>query len=197
MCIKSQNKNFTVAFYFEHLVFSEEKERTDFKFLLPGHSFGAVDRGSGRAENTVLGSNEHIEVRQDYVQRINSSSLHPRITWIEMEQQNLKSYSTWLRARYIDRKKDIRDQEYHFSETMYFNFGIGERLDRDEEVKTFFFLFIMLRLRKLHSHMIIRAKKSKRNTIQYTGGADRDTTTAGSQLLWARIKEAKKVKKYS
>ena len=50
----------------------------------------------------------------------------------------------------------------------------------------------MLRLRKLHSHMIIREKKSKRNTIQYTGGVDRDTTTAGSQLLWARIKETKK-----
>ena len=96
-----------------------------------------MDRGSGRTENTVLGSNEHIEVPQDYVQRINSSSLHPRITWIEMEQQNLKSYSTWLRARYIDRKKDIRGQEYRFSETMYFNFGIGERLDRDGEVKTF------------------------------------------------------------
>ena len=47
----------------------------------------------------------------------------------------------------------------------------------------------MLRLRKLHSHMIIREKKSKKNTIQYTGGVDRNTTTAGSQLLWARIKE--------
>ena len=96
-----------------------------------------MDRGSGRTEKTVLGSNEHIEVPQDYAQQINSSSLHPRITWIKMEQQNLKSYSTWLRARYIDRKKGHPRSRVPFSETMYFNFGIGECLDRDREVKTF------------------------------------------------------------
>ena len=137
LSLRSQNKNFTVVFYFNHLVSSGEKERVDFKFLLPGHSFGAVDRGSGRTENTVLSNNEHIETPQDYVQRINSSSLHPKITWIEMEQQHLKSFSTWLRARYTDRKKDIRRQEYRFSDTMYFNFGIGERLDEDGYIKTF------------------------------------------------------------
>ena len=34
------------------------------------------------------------------------------------------------------------------------------------------------------------------NTIQYIEGVDRDTTTAGNQLLWAHIKETKNVKKY-
>lgn len=54
-----------------------------------------------------------------------------------MEQNKLKSFSTWLRARYTDRKKDIRGQEYRFSDTMHFNFGIGERLDKDGNIKTF------------------------------------------------------------
>ena len=127
-------QEFTIIIYLNHLVSSGEKERVDFKFRLPGHSFGAVDRDSGRTENTLLGNNEHIETPQDYVQRINSSSLHPKITWIEMEQQNLKSFSTWLRARYTDRKKDIRGQDYRFSDTMYFNFGIGERLDKESGI---------------------------------------------------------------
>ena len=49
----------------------------------------------------------------------------------------------------------------------------------------------MLRLRNN------KRKKSKRNTIQYTGGVDRGTTTAGSQLVWARIKETKTLKNTS
>ena len=55
----------------------------------------------------------------------------------------------------------------------------------------FIYLFTMLRLRNN------KRKKSKRNTIQYTGGVDRGTTTAGSQLVWARIKETKTLKNTS
>ena len=80
---RSQNKNFTVVFYFDHLVSTGHRERIDYKFFLAWHSFGAVDRSGGRTENIVLNKAEKIETPRDY---INSSSLHPRIT----------SYSTWL-----------------------------------------------------------------------------------------------------
>ena len=66
-------QEFTIIIYLNHLVSSGEKERVDFKFRLPGHSFGAVDRDSGRTENTLLGNNEHIETPQDNVQRVPST----------------------------------------------------------------------------------------------------------------------------
>ena len=40
----------------------------------------------------------------------------------------------------------------------------------------------------------INKKQNKRNAIQYTGGVDRETTKAGSQLLWAHIIKKQKTK---
>lgn len=135
---RSQNKNFTVAFYFDHLVSTGFRERIDFKFFLAGHSFGAVDRSGGRTENIVLSKAEKIEIPRDYVDLMNSSSLHPRITWREIEQENLKSFSTWLRMKYTEKSKDVYGNAYRFSDTMHFNYGIGERVDpADGNVKTY------------------------------------------------------------
>ena len=74
----------------------------------------------------------------DYAETINNSSLFPKLTWILPPQSAFKSYATWLRKTYRVRRKDIFNQAYRFSDTMYFNFGIGERVDpTDGIVKTF------------------------------------------------------------
>ena len=66
---------------------------------------------------------EHLETPMDYADTIHNSSLFPKLTWI------LKRYATWLRKTYGERRKDIFNQAYRFNDTMYFNFGIGERVD--------------------------------------------------------------------
>ena len=134
---RSQNKNHTVVFYFDYLVACGFRERIDYKFLEPGHSFGAVDRDSGLAESLFKNA-EYLETPIDYADTINNSSLFPRLTWILPPQSAFKSYSTWLRKKYRARSQDIFKQDYRFSDTMYFNFGIGENVDpTDGIVKTF------------------------------------------------------------
>lgn len=134
---RSQNKNHTVVFYFDYLVASGFRVRIDYKFLEAGHSFGAVDRDGGLAEGLFRNA-EHLETPVDYAETINNSSLFPKLTWILPPQSAFKSYATWLRKTYRVRRKDIFNQAYRFSDTMYFNFGIGERVDpTDGIVKTF------------------------------------------------------------
>ena len=81
---------------------------------------------------------EYLETPMDYADTINNSSLFPNLTWILPPQSAFKSYSTWLRKTYRARRQDIFNQDYRFSDTMYFNFGIGGRVDpTDGTVKTF------------------------------------------------------------
>ena len=103
---RSQNKNYTVVFYFNHLVSAGFRERIDFKFLVAGHS-GAKDRSGGRSENVVLSKSEKTETPKDYVNLMNSSSLYTKVTWKEVEQRDLKLYSTWFREIYEEKTKDI------------------------------------------------------------------------------------------
>jgi len=125
---RAQNKNYTVVMFFENLVSSGIRERIDYKFLIPGHSFGEVDRDGGRAEG-VLRRRQTIETPTDYVSIINNSALSPKITWIEIQQHQFKCYSEWLRAAYTEERKDVNGRPFLFSEMMHFNFGVGERLD--------------------------------------------------------------------
>ena len=82
---------------------------------------------------------EHLETSVDYAGTSNNYSfLFPKLTWILPPQSAFKSYATWLRKTYRERRKDISNQAYRFSDTMYSNFGIGERVDpTDGIVKTF------------------------------------------------------------
>jgi len=133
---RSQNKNYTVAMYLNNLVSSGARERIDYKFLIPGHSYGPVDRNAGRCES-IFRREATIETPTDYTNLINNS-LSPKITWIEMEQGHFKCYSTWLRTKYADQRKDINGQPFRFSDMVHFNYGIGERIDpTDNRVKTF------------------------------------------------------------
>lgn len=134
---RSQNKNHTVVFYFDYLVASGFRDRIDYKFFKSGHSFGAVDRDGGLAES-VFRNAESLETPLDYANIINHSSLFPTITWILPPQSAFMNYSTWLRKTYRETRKDIFSKAYRFSDVMYFNFGIGERVDPiDGIVKTF------------------------------------------------------------
>ena len=133
---RSQNKNLTVVMYFDNLVSSGERQRIDYKFLIAGHSFGQVDRNCGRCEG-VLKKKETIETPRDYVNLINHS-LSPEITWFEMKQDQFHCYSKWLRTKYAEQRKDVYGQPYRFSDMVYFNFGLGERIDpADGTVRTF------------------------------------------------------------
>lgn len=130
---RSQNKNYTVIMYFENLVDSGFRKRIDYKFLIPGHSFGPVDRDAGRAES-VLRREQRIETPTDYVNLINNSALSPEITWVELRQHRFRCYSEWLRAKYTEHRKDVNGRHFLFSEMVHFNFGIGERVDSDDGI---------------------------------------------------------------
>jgi len=133
---RSQNKNYTVVKYFEYLVSSGSRQRIDFKFFLPGHSYGPVDRNTGQCE-MIFRRHQTIETPMDYVSLINDK-LSPRIHWLEMEQRHFKFYSRWLKEKYFEQRKDTNGQPCHFNEMTHFNFGIGERVDpKDNEVKVF------------------------------------------------------------
>ena len=134
---RSQNKNYSVVMFFDHLVSSGFRKRIDYKFLIPGHSYAAVDRDAGQAEN-ILRVRRTIETPHDFVNVINNSALKEHIKWIEVEQNQFGWYSEWLRKKYIESRKDINGKPFLFSEISYFNFGVGERVSpEDGMVKTY------------------------------------------------------------
>lgn len=124
---RSQNKNYTVIMYFENLVASGFRKRIDYKFFIPGHSFGAVDRAAGWVETMLRG--EQIETPNHYINLISKSPLKSRVTCVELRQHQFKCYSDWLRAKYIEQRNDVDGQHFLFSEIYHYNFGIGEKLD--------------------------------------------------------------------
>ena len=134
---RSQNKNYSVVMFFDHLVSSGFRKRIDYKFLIPGHSYAAVDRDAGQAEH-VLRAEHTIETPHDFVGLINNSTLKSHIKWIEMEQYQFRWYSEWLRTKYTESRKDVNGKAFLFSEISYFNFGVGERVSPDDGiVKTY------------------------------------------------------------
>lgn len=135
---RSQNKNYTVVMYFDYLVETGFRQRIDYKFFIPGHSYGAVDRDAGQIES-IFRSRRKIETPSEYVKLINKSRiLAPRIKWIEMERHKFRCYSDWLRRKYVEHRKDVNGKPFLFSEMAQFNFGIGERVDpNDGKVKTY------------------------------------------------------------
>ena len=135
---RSQNKNYTVVMFFDHLVTSGFRKRIDYKFMIPGHSYAPVDRDAGRAES-VFRVQQTIETPHDFADLINNSTLKSHLSWIEMEQHQFHWYSEWLRTKYIESRKDVNNQPFLFSEMAHFNFGIGERVDRNDGgiVKTY------------------------------------------------------------
>lgn len=149
---RSQNKNYTVAMYLDNLVASGFRKRIDLKFLIAGHSFGPVDRAAGRSEQ-ILRRHQQIETPSDYVNIINHSTQHPNISWTEMPQDSFKCFSTWLRNRYIEHRKDTDGNPFLFSEMVHFNFGVGERVDpQDNIVKTYSHEGVVWMRRSLDPH---------------------------------------------
>lgn len=187
---RSQNKNYTVVMYFQHLVSSGFRKRVDFKFLIAGHSFGEVDRDAGRAEG-ILRRESTIETPADYVNIINNSSLSPKSTWVEMKQDQFKHFSGWLRRKYVENRKDVNNQPFLFSEMVHFNFGIGEREDpADGIIKTYHHPGIVWMRRTLDPHeepIELNLEKYRGERILY----DRTLDTLNTELIQLSAKKRK------
>ena len=93
---------------FSHVVFSGVKvyTRIDYKFLIPGHTYGPTDRRftviekhASRVEAVYTPQQEYGHVREAVI------DASCRIEVTEMQQSNFRNYSDHLRKQYTERTR--------------------------------------------------------------------------------------------
>ena len=58
-----------------------------------------------------------------------------RIEVTEMQQSNFRNYRDHLRKQYTERTKDLDNKPLNFSDAVWFNFGVGEKLVDGKQVE--------------------------------------------------------------
>ena len=122
-----QNKNNCIMWFFQDLIRRNVYSRIDYKFLIPGHTYGATDQ--------VFGAIERYAVRIEAVYVPNHWYDHVRnactgacaIEVVEMEQHFFCDHHCHLKKIYTERNKDEDKQKLDFKNIVWFNFGKGEK----------------------------------------------------------------------
>ena len=124
-----QNKNNYLMWFFSDLIRRQVYSRIDFKFLIPGHTYGPTDRHfvviekyTAKVETVYTPQQWYVHVRNAVV------SVGSRVEVIELQQDKFRDYRDHLRKLYTERSKDLDNQPLDFVGAVWFNFGKGEML---------------------------------------------------------------------
>ena len=123
---------------FQDLNYCKVYTRIDFKFLVPGHTYGPTDRLFAVIEKHA----SKVEVEAVYTpyqwfghvrEAVMNASCRIEVT--EMQQSNFRNYRDHLRKQYTERTKDLDNKPLNFSDAVWFNFGVGEKLVDGKQVE--------------------------------------------------------------
>ena len=125
-----------MIWFFQELIRSNVYSRIDYKFLIPGHTYGPADRQfaviekyAKRIENVYTPGNWYQHVREAFV-----ASEH-KIEVVEMQQPSFFDWYKALNLHYTERTKDKSNEPLNFHNAVWFNFGYGEKVVNDEIVE--------------------------------------------------------------
>ena len=124
-----QNKNNYLMWFFSDLIRRQIYTRIDFKFLIPGHTYGPTDRHFAVIEKyavnveTVYTAPQWYGHVRDAITKVGS-----KVEVVEMEQQSFRNYREHLRKLYTERSKDADGRSLDFASAVWFNFGRGEKM---------------------------------------------------------------------
>lgn len=124
-----QNKNNTLMWFFSDLIRRQVYTRIDFKFLVPGHTYGPTDRHFAVIEKYCSKIDTVYTPHQwyDHVRKA-ILSVESKVEVVEMDQNNFRNYHEHLKKLYVTRNKDKDNQPLDFAHATWFNFGRGEKL---------------------------------------------------------------------
>ena len=122
-----QNKNNYIMWFFQDLIRRKIYSRIDYKFLVPGHTYGSTDQAFGVIERYAARI-DTVYTPHDWYKHVRDAGIGLKaIQVVEMEQSYFKDYRQHLRNIFTERNKDEDKQNLDFQNIAWFNFGIGER----------------------------------------------------------------------
>jgi hypothetical protein len=99
-----QNKNNAVIWFFQDLIRRRIYSRIDYKFLIPGHTYGATDQTFGVIERYAC-KIETVYIPQQWYQHVRNASYGMRsIEVIEMKQDFFRDFRQHFRHICIPRE---------------------------------------------------------------------------------------------
>jgi len=123
----SQNKNNYVVWFFQEMIRRKVYSRIDYKFLIPGHTYGSTDQAFGMIER-YTSKIETVYVPQQWYEHVtNASTGISSVKVIEMKQSFFHDFRQYLNNMYTERNKDEQKRNLDFQSVVWFNFGKGEK----------------------------------------------------------------------
>ena len=131
-----QNKNNAVMWFFQDLICCKVYTRIDFKFLIPRHTYGPTDRLFAVIEKHAS-KVEAVYTPHQWFDHVREAVMNAscRIEVTEMQQSNFRNYRDHLRKQYTEQTKDLDNKPLNFSDAVWFNFGMGEKLVDGKQVE--------------------------------------------------------------
>ena len=115
--------------FFSDLIHQHVYSRIDFKFLIPGHTYGPTDRHFAIIEK-FASKIEVVYTPQQWYDNVRKAvtTVGSRVEVAEMKQEYFQDYRAHLRKRYTERNKDLYNQPLDFVRAVWFNFVRGEKM---------------------------------------------------------------------
>ena len=131
-----QNKNNCIMWFFQDLIRRGVYSRIDYKFLVPGHTYGPTDRHFAIIEKHA----ERVEVvytPEEWYQHVSESFVSSacKVHVIQMEQPFFSNYYQQLKNVYTERTEDTSKNALNFHRALWFNFGYGEKVSEGTVLK--------------------------------------------------------------
>ena len=126
-----QNKNNYVMWFFQEMIRRKVYSRIDYKFLIPGHTYGSTDQAFGVIERHAS-KVEAVYIPQQWYEHVGNASSHIQV--VEMKQSFFCDFRQHLGKIYTERSKDEDKKSLDFQRVVWFNFGKGEKLINNELV---------------------------------------------------------------
>ena len=124
-----QNKNNCIMWFFQDLIRRRIYSRIDFKYLIPGHTYGPADRNFAIIEKQAE-KVETVYIPEEWYQHVTESCVSSKnqIHVIEMLQSSFCNYHEHLSSLYTERTQDTSKKPLCFKSAIWFNFGYGEKV---------------------------------------------------------------------
>ena len=123
-----QNKHNYIMWFFQDLIRRNIYSRVDYKFLIPGHTYGPTDRNFALIEK-YASKIETVYIPEQWYKHVRDAvtSMNGKIQVIEMNQVAFRNYKDHLNQLFTERSQDINRQQLNFHTAVWFNFGKGEK----------------------------------------------------------------------
>ena len=113
-----------MIWFFQEMVRRKVYSRIDYKFLIPGHTYGSTDQAFGVIE-WYTSKIETVYTPQQWYEHVANASSGVQV--VEMKQSFFHNFRQYLSNIYTERNKDEDKRNLDFQSVVWFNFGKGEK----------------------------------------------------------------------